>query len=123
MMMFKKYQQLQSSRIDIDFFNLVESSKNTNNYNPQELRCWKNTPKKVQKIPTITILKNISVSLTHLLIVQKIPTITILKNDKIISYCHFMFKKYQQLQSSRISKPQLLLLLGSKNTNNYNPQE
>ena len=37
------------------------SSKNTNNYNPQELYDYISVKEPVQKIPTITILKNLSV--------------------------------------------------------------
>ena len=122
-MMFKKYQQLQSSRIDIDFFNLVESSKNTNNYNPQELRCWKNTPKKVQKIPTITILKNTK-HLTYFY--SSFKKYQQLQSSRIypsVLLIYLLFKKYQQLQSSRMIKSFPIAILCSKNTNNYNPQE
>ena len=102
------------------------SSKNTNNYNPQELHIHFQEDKLVQKIPTITILKNRYINACqqyqvqkiptitilknctgkrrHVWQVQKIPTITILKNKARSELIALVFKKYQQLQSSRINK-------------------
>ena len=56
----------------------------------------------VQKIPTITILKNAIILKLNIELVQKIPTITILKNSALAVESKIKFKKYQQLQSSRI---------------------
>ena len=68
-------------------FDLMAGSKNTNNYNPQESLFNYLISQPVQKIPTITILKNQNSIRFHKLLVQKIPTITILKNQVFINSC------------------------------------